>query len=276
MTALLSLLSPASGESCSMELVPGAWQPWGRLCSGPAFPRAHRHQAVMPQPGKGSLQARSREGEQMMPGNADSLPHPRGELCPQAGLRCSAVTAEAKGTSNVTLLIISLYPGARCSIQSLQLTLINTLPPHGEPGVEGDGGAGAELEGAELPLGTELCDLLPCRPRFSCPSHLSHGISDTNSSVYRYTWRAKNALQEQAYRPGGLQKQGGMRHVIVATCSMWQQSDSQEHRPCRTSGTHPEQVWETEGGLNPSPEGQRQCGCLLRPGKGWRCGKEAR
>lgn len=78
-----------------------------------------------------------------MPGNAESLPHPRGELSPQAGLRRSAVTA--KGTSNVTLLIIPLYPGGRCSIQSLQLTLINTFSAPGEAGVA----AGAELEGAE-------------------------------------------------------------------------------------------------------------------------------
>jgi len=50
---------------------------------------------------------------------------PRCEVSPQAVLRCTAVTAEAKGTLNLMLLMISLYPVGRCSAHRLQLTLIN-------------------------------------------------------------------------------------------------------------------------------------------------------
>lgn len=91
----------------------------------------------MPQPGKGDfpglgLSAGGGKGEQLRHGVADSPSHPRGELSPMAGLRHTAVTAQAKGTSNVTLLIISLYPGGKCSIRSLQLMLINAPSLHGE------------------------------------------------------------------------------------------------------------------------------------------------
>lgn len=87
---------------------------------------------VIPQPGREcfpglGLSAGAGKGEKLRLGDAESPSHPRGELSPQAGLRLSAVTAEAKGTSNVTLLIISLCPGGRCSAPSLQLAFINIL-----------------------------------------------------------------------------------------------------------------------------------------------------
>lgn len=89
---------------------------------------------VMPQPGRGGfpgvgLSAGAGKGEQLRHRDAESPSHPRSELSLRAGLRRAAVTAQAKGTSNVMLLIISLYPGGRCSTQSLQLTLINTPSP---------------------------------------------------------------------------------------------------------------------------------------------------